>query len=139
MATLNARYQVDPHYAVGNFEDDKLVAYICCYQAEDFWVLDLMISDGRPTNLHPCLDACLEHYEARGVTQFYYAFPQKWARAYKSFWRDSVPRLRKYTIEDKQVIEANRKPEQWIWEHVMHEYIAPVPLLLRRSHVEPTR
>ena len=136
--TLNTKYQYAPHYAVGNFNQaGKLIAYMCCYSTEDFWVLDLMISSVKPTDLHECLDACLNHYEALGITQFYYAFPQKWARAYRSFWRNKVERLRKYTISDEIIIEANRRPTQWIWEHVMHEYIAPVNLLLRRSYVKP--
>lgn len=139
MASLSPRYQHAPHAAFGSFDEQgKLTAYICCYAADDFWVLDLTISSGKPTELHACLDACLAHYEAQGVMKFYYAFPQKWARAYRSFWRNGIERLQKYTIKDIQVIEANKRPpEPWIWEHIMHEYIAPVPLLLRQSYVEP--
>jgi hypothetical protein len=85
------------------------------------------------------LDACLEHYEARGVNQFYYAFPQKWARAYRSFWKAGVPRLRKYVIEDITVIDSHKvNADPFIWNHILHQVVVPVAFLLRRSVYTPT-
>ena len=134
---VHKMYQSEPHIAVGCWgEDGKLASYICAFGGNDFWVLDLMISSGDPKQLYGCLDYCLEHFEAKGITQFYYAFPQKWARAYKSFWKEGVPRLRKYTIADINVIEAKKIPnDPWIWQNVLHEVVVPVPFLLRRSYV----
>lgn len=131
-------YKTRPNLAVGHFNDEgKLSAFICCYSNDGFWVLDLMVSSGNPKELHYCLDQCLAHYESVGIYQFFYAFPEKWARAYRSFWREGVDRLKKYTIEDVSIIEANKRSDPWIWEHVMHEYVAPVSLLLRKSYVKP--
>jgi hypothetical protein len=137
LTTVSDRFKQEPHVAIGCWEDAKLVAFICCYSDEDFWVLDLMVSNGDPSKLQQCLDKCLEHYESRGITQFYYAFPQKWARAYRSFWKAGAPLLRKYTIEDRCVIEARKRPiDPFIWEHILHEIVVPVPFLLRRSYVQ---
>ncbi len=136
---VDTRYQTAPCWAVGCFVDQKLVAYICAYSypGSKFWVLDLMISSGDPSNLHACLDACLERYEALGVNEFYYAFPEKWARAYKNYWRESIPRLQRYVIEDILVIPPRAIPqEDWIWEHILHNTVVPVGFLLRRSRLE---
>lgn len=134
---VHDRYQQAPNLAAGLFEDNTLKAYICAYGQPKYWVLDLMISSGDPTQLHHCLDFCLAHYEAQGAPCFYYAFPQKWARAYKSFWRESIPRLQKYTIEDIMIIEKNKIPkDEWVWNNVLHEQIVPVSFLLRKSYVK---
>lgn len=132
------KYQHAPNIAFGLFDDDnKLKAYICAYSAADFWVLDLMVSSGDPKDLHSCLDACLVHYESMGITQFFYAFPQKWARAYRSFWKSGIERLRAYTISDICVIEELKVPaDPWVWEHILHNIVVQVPLLLRRSKIE---
>lgn len=145
LSSVATHYQHLPMLAVGAFSGQQLEAYICAYHdalAEDehgepFWTLDLMISNGDPDRLRACLQACLEHYEQQGVNQFYYAFPEKWARAYRSFWKAGTPSLRKYVIEDICVIQPRQRPQsQFIWEHVLHEYIVPVPFLLRRSYVQ---
>lgn len=134
---VHTRYQQEPNLAVGCWVDNKLVAYICAYVHDDYWVLDLMISSGDPKQLHLCLEFCLQEFEERGIRQFYYAFPQKWARAYRSFWKDGCPTLRKYTIEDRCVIPARKvSPDPFIWEHILHECVVPVPFLLRRSYVQ---
>lgn len=133
ITSVNTRYQVAPHFVVGAFADGDLKAFICAYGGADFWVLDLMVCD-ELDQLHPCLQRCLEHYEAAGIQQFFYAFPKKWARAYRSFWRDSTPALRRYRIEDIGAIDPYKVPtDAWIWEHILHETVVPVPLLLRRS------
>jgi hypothetical protein len=135
--TVDPMYQQKPHLAVGCFEEDKLRSYICCGAAGDAWVLDLMVSaQDNPRALRDCLETCLAHYESQGVRQFYYAFPNKWARAYRTFWREGAPLLRRYTIEDRCIIEANKKPtDAWIWKHVLHETVVPVDFLLRRSYL----
>ena len=136
LISVHARYQQDPHYAVGKFDGDKLKAFICAYSHADFWVLDLMVADGDPKELRECLSACLKHYESLKVTKFYYAFPAKWARAYRSFWRDGAADLRKYTIEDVCVVEPYKKlADPLLWEHVMHETVLAIPLMIRRSYV----
>jgi hypothetical protein len=133
--------------AVGAFDNEQLIAYICAYHDDEahdvhgqqFWTLDLMISTGEPQRLRDCLQHCLEYYENRGVNQFYYAFPEKWARAYRSFWKAGTPNLRRYVIEDQCVIQPRQRPaDQFVWEHILHEYIVPVPFLLRRSYYTPT-
>jgi len=135
---INTRYFKHPNLAVGYVDEDaKLKAFICAYSAEDFWVLDLMISDGDPKHLQECLEHCLQVFESRDIKKFYYAFPQKWARAYRSFWKDGALTLKKYTISDICVLEAYKIPsEHWIWEHVLHNIVIPVPLLLRLSNAE---
>ena len=139
ITNIDIRYQRDPHLAMGAFDGHTLKAFICCYQHQDFWVLDLMVSDGDPSWLQLALDACLEHYEARGVNQFYYAFPQKWARAYRSFWKAGVPRLRKYVIEDITVIDSHKvNADPFIWNHILHQVVVPVAFALRRSVYTPT-
>lgn len=136
LTEVSTRYRARPNLAIGWFdEDDKdgLRAYICASATDDFWVLDLMVSDDL-ARLPVCLARCLEHFEAQQIFQFYYAFPQKWARAYKSFWRDEIPRLATYAIDDIAVLEPYKIPTQrWIWRDVLHETVVPVPLLLRRS------
>lgn len=140
MLGINTKYQQEPNIAVGAFADGELQAFICGYGQPEFWVLDLMVSSGTPADLHQCLDQCLMYYEDRGVFCFYYAFPQKWARAYRSFWRSSIPRLQKYVISDVQVIEPRKKvADPWIWEHIMHQTVVKVPLLLRKSDAKSTR
>lgn len=135
--SVHTRYQQPPHMAVGCWEQDKLVSYICAFVGTDYWVLDLMISSGNPKQLYSCLDFCLQEFESRNIKQFYYAFPQKWARSYRSFWKDGCPTLRKYTIEDITVIEARKIPtDPFIWNNILHECVVPVPFLLRRSYVE---
>lgn len=136
ITTVSDRYLERPSTAVGAFNGDTLRAYICAYAPENlgFWVLDLMVSDNARA-IHPCLEWCLNHYEALGVNQFYYAFPAKWSTAYNTFWRDSVPPLRKYTIEDVSSIKARRIPDPWTWQHILHECLVPVDFLLRRSFV----
>jgi len=135
ITSVNTRYQVAPHFVVGAFAHDDLKAFMCAYAGGDFWVLDLMVCD-ELRQLHPCLERCLEHYEAMGIGQFFYAFPKKWAKAYRLFWRASVPALRRYRIEDVGEIDPYKVPtDPWIWEHILHETVVPVPLLLRRSHL----
>lgn len=137
---INDRYKSYPNCAYGYFDDnDQLKAFLCAYSFEDFWVVDLMVSSESPKHLQECLKACILEFESRGIYKFYYAFPAKWARAYKSFWRDSVDELKKYKIEDLCILEAKKRPnENWIWEHILHEFIMPVNLLLRLSYVEPS-
>lgn len=135
---IDTRYQFDPHLVMGTFDGATLKAFICCYQHDDFWVLDLMVSDGEPEHLQKALDKCLEHYEERGVNQFYYAFPQKWARAYRSFWKAGIPRLRKYQIEDISVIDSHKvSTDPFVWNHILHQVVVPVAFLLRRSRYTP--
>jgi len=135
VTSVHPRYQVAPHLAVGSFGEN---AFICAYTGgPEFWVLDLMVSGGDPKPLRSCLQFCLDHYETRGVFQFYYAFPEKWARSYRSFWKDGVEELRKYKIEDVRVIEANKVcSDEFTWNHVLHQSVVPVPFLLRRSYVD---
>lgn len=136
IAVVDARYQQTPHLAVGLWQDDVLQCYICAYAHQDFWTLDLMIASGDPKQLQAVLQAVLVHFESIGVTQFWYAFPAKWARAYRSFWKRGAPALRKYTIEDIDTIQPYRVPtDAWIWEHILHRVVVPVPFLLRRSYV----
>lgn len=131
---VGAQYQTEPHVAYGCFQEDRLVAFICCWATPEFWVLDLMVSSGEPRALQVCLEQCLQHYEALGIFQFYYAFPEKWARAYRSFWRSGAPSLRKYVIEDIERIEPNKRPiNPMVWADILHEQIVKIPLLLRRS------
>lgn len=131
------KYLMKQNAAVGYFEDGKLKSFICASSSGDFWVLDLMISSGDPKTLRLCLQKCLELFEERGITQFYYAFPEKWARAYRSFWKDGSPLLRRYTIEDVAVIEARKRPnDPFLWEHILKEVVVPVPFLVRRSYVQ---
>ncbi len=136
IGTIHPRYLSAPNIAVGCWVDDKLEAFICASGYPEFWVLDLMISNGDPKYLRACLEYCLQHYESHGVAQFYYAFPQKWARAYRSFWREGAESLRKYTIEDCKVIEPYAIPDDFVWEHILHQIVVPVPFLLRRSYVQ---
>jgi hypothetical protein len=134
---VSGKYLLHPNIVVGAWLDGRLAAYICAYAHKDFWVLDLMISSGDPKPLRDCLNFCLEHYEAYGIKQFYYAFPKKWARAYKSFWKEGIPRLQPYIVEDVHFIEANTVVEDpFIWKHIVHEMVLPVPFLLRRSYVK---
>jgi hypothetical protein len=137
LATVSPVYQEDPHRAVGHFDKDGVLdSFVCAFAGEGFWVLDLMVSDENPRNLRVCLEHLLQFYESRGAYQFYYAFPLKWARAYRSFWKDGSETLRKYTIEDVTVIQPNRVPQDpWIWENVLHEIVIPTSLLVRRSFV----
>ncbi len=135
--TVNPVYKNRPHLAVGLFEEGKLESFICCFAKDDYWILDLMIASGDPKTLRECLEFCLNHYEAQGVFQFYYAFPNKWARTYRSFWKDGSPTLRKYTIEDKYIIEPNKIPtDKWVWETILHSTVVPVEFLVRRSYVK---
>ena len=93
-----------------------------------------MVSRGDASALQQILERCLQYHESKGINQFYYAFPTKWARAYRSFWRDGTPSLRKYRIEDLCIIEANKVPsDTMIWDHIVHQVIVPVDLTLRRS------
>lgn len=136
ISSVSTRYQHDPHMAMGCWEDGVLSAYICAYAEADFWVLDLMISSGDPKQLQACLEQLLQEFEARGVYQFWYVFPEKWARAYRSFWKSGCVSLRKYTIEDVEVVAARKRPAStFVWQHVLHECVVPVSLLLRRSYV----
>ena len=139
---VDTRYQFEPNLAVGMFIDNKLEAYICCYSLPTLWVLDLMVSSAKGTQakaLHRLLNTCLDIYEQRNITEFWYAFPNKWARAYRSFWKQSTPLLRKYTIEDVCIIAENRIPaDPFIWEEILHQCVVPVPFLLRRSYVAKT-
>lgn len=136
ISSVSTRYQHDPHMAMGCWQDGVIAAYICAYAGADYWVLDLMISSGDPKQLQACLEQLLQEFEAKGKYQFWYAFPEKWARAYRSFWKSGAPSLRKYTIEDVAVIPARKKvDDQFIWNNILHECVVPVPLLLRRSYV----
>jgi len=140
LLSINTRYQSEPNLVIGWEEAGTLKAFICAYGTDTFWVLDLMVSDGEAKHLQACLEECLRYYEARGVQKFYYAFPKKWAKAYKTFWKEGAPSLRKYVISDIGIIDAYVVPsEHWIWEHVLHKIVIPVPLLLRMSSAEPTR
>jgi hypothetical protein len=137
---VSPKYQADPHLAIGAFDNGKLVSYICCHVGEDYWVLDLMISDTKPQNLRVCLQACLKELEARGIYKFYYAFPKKWARAYRSFWKDGSEALRKYVITDiAEVVPYKIPTNKWVWENVLYKVIVPANLLIRESNAESTR
>jgi hypothetical protein len=136
ITAVSGKYLLSPNILVGAWVDGVLAAYICAYSHKDFWVLDLMISAGDPKPLRDCLSFCLEHYESYGIKQFYYAFPEKWARAYKSFWKDGSPALRSYKIEDVCTLDSNTIAEDpFIWKHIIHEVVLPVPFLIRRSYV----
>lgn len=136
---INPRYFKSPHFAVGSFTvSGKLDSFILCHTAADFWVLDLMVNSTSVDTLKDCLAECIAYYERQNIFKFYYAFPQKWQRAYRSIWREHVPALQKYTVNDLWVLPANRRPPQdWIWQDILHEIVVPVPLLLRCSVYEP--
>jgi hypothetical protein len=142
--TTNLLIQVEtkfleyPHYTVGTWCDGKLVGYIVAEHVDgNAWVLNLMIGGGDAETLQMALDKCLELMEAKGITTFYYAFPQKWARLYKSFWKSGCLRLRKYTIQDVDKVSPGAIPKDtWVWENVMHKYVSPMPLLIRKSFVQ---
>ena len=127
----------EPHYTVGAWVDNKLVGYIVAERTLDnSWVLNLMIGGGDAAALQQALEKCLELMEAQGVHSFYYAFPQKWARLYKSFWKNGCTRLRKYTISEIEVVPPGKMAKDpWVWKNVMHEYVSPMPLLIRKSFV----
>lgn len=138
---VDQRYQNQPHSAWGLFnEQQQLQAFICCYvvEADKAWVLDLMVSRGNPNHLRQLLDHCLQYHEQqKGITQFYYAFPIKWARAYRTFWRETSPTLQRYAIQDLETIEARRIPRnKWIWDHVLHMTVIQFDLMVRRSFIE---
>lgn len=136
LANVNTRYQLYPNIAVGCWQDGVLASYICAYSQTDFWVLDLMISNGDPRQLQNCLEYLLQEFESRNIYQFWYAFPEKWARAYRSFWKSGAPSLRKYTIKDCLILEARKIPtDDFAWKHILHECVVPVNLLLRKSYV----
>lgn len=134
LSKISNKYMYLPNLCVGNFSPE-LSAYICTICQDDFWLLDLMVSDHDPKHLYPCLESCLIYYESIGIKQFYYAFPSKWARAYQSFWKQGVPSLKKYTIEDIELVKANKKTNtDFIWKNVMNCYVSPVSLLIRKSY-----
>ena len=138
LMTIDTRYQHEPHLAVGYFEDKKLQSFICahCIPDKECWVLDLMIASGDPRSLHVCLDYCLEHYEAQAINMFYYAFPAKWERAYRSFWRNSVPRLKRYVQTGGTLLHPYIIPkDEFVWESILHQVVVPVPLLLKTSYL----
>lgn len=134
---VDLKFLDEPHCTVGVWSDLGLESYIVAEHTKDsYWVLNLMVGGGDSGALHIALDKCLELMEAKGITSFYYAFPQKWSRLYRSFWKSGVDRLRKYTIEDIELIAPGARPvNNWVWDNVMHNNISPMPILARKSFV----
>ena len=131
---ISNKYLTDPHFAIGSFINDQLVSYICANVEDDYWVLDLMISNFDPTTLQYCLNSCIQEMENRGIFKFYYAFPKKWARSYKSFWKDGSELLKKYVVTDIGEVESDKIPkDKWIWENIIYKVIVPAKLLIRCS------
>ena len=126
-----------PHFAIGAWADNKLVGYICAEVHAEFWNLDLMIGGGDAEALRACLDRCLEVMEDQGVFEFYYAFPKKWGRLYRSFWKSGVVRLRKYVVTDIVDIPKCKRPaDEFVWKEVVKQYMSPVNLTVRKSEAQ---
>jgi hypothetical protein len=136
LTQVNLESLCKPNITVGVWVDDKLQCYIVGDSTDkDAWVLSLMIGGGSIKHLHMALDYCLEYMESQNCFEFYYAFPEKWARMYRSFWKSGVDRLRKYQITDLAVVKENVMPniDRWVWENVLKEYLPAAPLLIRKS------
>ncbi len=129
------------YVALGTFYEGQLTSYIMAIFEPKAWYVQYINSATRKDVSGPHMggiavmtDWMIHYAESRGIYEFWYALPNRYAKAHARVWRRLIPSLRPYHREDMVLVPRLTRPaDEAIWKLLMSSTISQFDMLVRKN------